>query len=123
MRVMKTKRKSFEKKGSKALIRNKTGCEMRSMWDSWVRLKAAAYKKAHIYFKFVNFLISKCEDDIDEEENSVENGQSTLGHAEILSVARCPADQLPCRRIVPELDDQGTGCDEHSAADQREENI
>jgi len=65
-------------------------------------------------------LISECEDHIAEEDDTVGNGQRTLGQCQFSGIGlECGMDEI----IVPRLNDESTGGNEQYATDQAEEDV
>lgn len=72
--------------------------------------------------EFLN-LISECEDDIKEEYDSIDNGNWALGDTERLSIVVNKTNDLGCWGIIPVLEDQDTGSNEHGTSQQWEEQV
>lgn len=85
--------------------------ELLSGWDSvW-------------WFAGASFLISECEDNVDQEHDAVNDRKRAFGDADGFSVVRCKADDFTDGGVVPILQDQDSRGDEQGASDQREENV
>lgn len=66
------------------------------------------------------FLISEGEDDVTEENDAVDNGQTTLGQSQFTGIGfECWMNEI----IIPFLNDESTGGNEQCTSDQAEENI
>jgi hypothetical protein len=72
---------------------------------------------------FAAFLIFACEESVNGEDDSVDDGEGALSDAERLSVVVDEADEFSGGRFVPELDDQNADDDEENASDDRVEEI
>lgn len=70
-----------------------------------------------------HILISKSKDNIDQEQDSVDDGQWALGDAEGFAVVRCKTNDLSANAVVPVLQDQNTRGNEQGTTDQGEEKI
>lgn len=68
-------------------------------------------------------LISESEENIDQEENSVNDSQTAFRQAGVLVIAAEWAMYFANCCVVPVLDDKNTGRDEHYRCNQRVEDI
>lgn len=68
-------------------------------------------------------LISKSEDNVDQEQNAVDDGKWALGDSKRLAVARGEAYDFACVTVVPVLQDQHSRSDEQGTSNDREEKI
>lgn len=68
-------------------------------------------------------LISEREDDIDQEENSVNDGKRSFGDSERFTVAWSESDDLARSAVVPVLQDQDSRGDEQDCTSDGEEKI
>lgn len=63
-------------------------------------------------------LISECKDDVDQEDDSVGEGNRSLGDAGFLVVAGETSKDLSAPGVVPELQDEDSAGDEQSGTNQ-----
>ena len=70
-----------------------------------------------------NNLISEGKDDIDQEQDTVHDGQRSLSNTSGFAVVCEDAMELAQGCIVPVLEDENSRCNEHSATNQGEEEI
>lgn len=75
------------------------------------------------YPAYENNLISEGKDDIDQEQDTVHDGQRTLSNTSGFAIVCEDAMELAQGGFVPILKDKNSRGDEHSATDQREEEI
>jgi hypothetical protein len=68
-------------------------------------------------------LISEGEEDVDQEQNTVDDCQNTFGVAGVLIITGQRSKKLSSIGVTPVFNDKNTRCNEHDCADQRIENI